>query len=191
MEMEAPTDLPDSVRSAEDIARRALTLFGVVGIGLRAPRNDIIKWLRDEGLWNELTPSELALLSKEHPSTQELIDAGWKSEALLVLLWVLTKVDSLPPPNQQCDTSLFQELLPPFASTTASQFIASASRRSDEALICFADETLQLHWQARDAKAHGRAVETLDIEIIQERHHAINWTIGYDGLPWDEVTTDT
>jgi hypothetical protein len=31
----------------------------------------------------------------------------------------------------------------------------------------------------------------VDIEIIQERHHAINWVIGYEGLSWDEVTTDT
>jgi hypothetical protein len=31
----------------------------------------------------------------------------------------------------------------------------------------------------------------VDLEIVQERHHAINWVIGYDGAPWDEVTTDT
>jgi hypothetical protein len=191
METDAPTDVPDEVRSAEEIARRALTLFGVVGIGLQAPQDDIIKWLRSEGLWKDLTPSELALLSVEHPTKQQLINAGWQSEALLVLLWALGKVDSLPPPNQQCDTSLFQELLPPFANTSASSFIASATRRSEDVLIHLADETLQLHWQARDAELHGRALATIDIEIIQERHHAINWVIGYDGLPWDEVTTDT
>ena len=33
-----------------------------------------------------------------------------------------------------------------------------------------------------------RAVHTED---KQERHHAINWVIGYDGLAWDDVTTDT
>jgi hypothetical protein len=31
----------------------------------------------------------------------------------------------------------------------------------------------------------------IDIEIVQERHHAINWITECDGLPWDEVTTDT
>jgi hypothetical protein len=191
METVSPTDIPDEARSAEEIARRALTLFGVVGIGFSAPQDDTIKWLRSEGLWKYLTPSELALLSVEHPTKQQLIDASWKSEALLVLLWALGKIDSFPPPNQQCDTSLFQELLPPFANTSASSFIASATRRSEDVLDCFADETMQLHWQARDAKLHGRALPTIDIEIVQERHHAINWVIGYDGLPWDEVTTDT
>jgi hypothetical protein len=29
------------------------------------------------------------------------------------------------------------------------------------------------------------------LEIVQERHYAINWITGYGGLPWDEVTTDT
>ena len=31
----------------------------------------------------------------------------------------------------------------------------------------------------------------IDIESAQERHHAIKWITGYEGLPWDEVTTDT
>jgi hypothetical protein len=48
------------------------------------------------------------------------------------------------------------------------------------------------HWNARDAQLHERSMPPgIDIEIVQERHHAINWITGYDGLPWDEVTTDT
>ena len=189
--MQAQVDRPDRVRSADDIARRALALFGVVGIALGAPRQDIIKWLHDEALWNELTSLELALVSDENPTRLQAIKASWRSEALLVLLWTLGMIDELPPPNQQCDTSLFQEMLPPFVETTAQHFIASATRRPEDQLVCYADEILQLHWQARDATIHGRGIPTLDIEIVQERHHAINWAIGYEGLPWDEVTTDT
>lgn len=49
-----------------------------------------------------------------------------------------------------------------------------------------------LHWEARNAILKGLNTSlSIDIEIIQERHHAINWLIGYDGLDWDEVTTDT
>jgi NADPH-dependent 2,4-dienoyl-CoA reductase/sulfur reductase-like enzyme len=55
-----------------------------------------------------------------------------------------------------------------------------------------ADETMRLHWEARNAQIKGRpAALNVDLEIIQERHHAINWVIGYDALDWDEVTTDT
>ncbi len=51
-----------------------------------------------------------------------------------------------------------------------------------------AEEVLMLHWETRDARIKGRpSKRRVDIEIIQERHHAINWLIGYDGLDWDEV----
>ena len=45
---------------------------------------------------------------------------------------------------------------------------------------------------ARDARLNGQPMPAdIDIEVVQERHHAINWITGYCGLPWDEVTTDT
>jgi hypothetical protein len=70
--------------------------------------------------------------------------------------------------------------------------MASAERRNDDTLLNIADELEELHWQVRDARLHGRPTPLhLDIEIIQERHHAINWVIGYGGLSWDEVPTDT
>jgi hypothetical protein len=51
---------------------------------------------------------------------------------------------------------------------------------------------LEEHWRARDARLHERSMPPgIDIEIVQERHHAINWITGYDGLRWDEVATDT
>lgn len=189
---EADTLPPDEVRDAAQIARRALALFGSVGLALGAPRKDILKWLKEEALWAELAPSELAFLSAKRPTTKQKINASWKSEALIVLLWALEKVERLPPPDEQCDTSVFQQHLPPFLQMPASEYISAATRRSDDVLLEMADELLNLHWQARDASLHGRSMPPgLDIEIIQERHHAINWVIGYDGAPWDEVTTDT
>lgn len=55
-----------------------------------------------------------------------------------------------------------------------------------------ADRLMTLHGEARRAKLANAPPRTpVDIEIIQERHHAINWVIGYDSAPWDEVTADT
>jgi hypothetical protein len=182
---------PDEVRSAPAIARRALALFGVVGLELGAPREDIVAWLKDEGLWDELSPIEVSYVSAHHPTEKQRINASWWSEALIVLLWSIKKVEALPSPNEQCNTSLFQELLPPFANVATAELISSATRRSEDELLDMADTLLDLHWKARDAKIHSRDCPSVDIEIIQERHRAINWIIGYDGLPWDEVTTDT
>lgn len=185
-------DPPDQVRNPREIARRALALFAVIGLAVGAPRDDILGWLKDEALWDELTPDELAYVSSPSPTKQQQLNASWRSEALLVLLWALDVIEQMPGLNEQCNNSDFQRVLPPFADVSVSQFINAATRRSDEVLFDLADELLSAHWEARDAQIHGRPVPVnLDIEIIQERHHAINWVIGYGGLPWDEVTTDT
>lgn len=112
---------------------------------------------------------------------------------MIVLLWALRKLDALPPANQQCDTSVFLNILPPYSEFSSSEFIMAAELRPDAELIAKADEFLDLHWHARDAKLNGRpSPDFVDIEVVQERHQAINWIIGYDGgVPWDEVTTDT
>lgn len=189
MEDEFP---PDAVRSPEEVARRALALFSVVGVALGAPRGDVLQWLNETGIVEDLAPSEERFLGTPNPSHQQIVDGGWLSERLVVLCWALGKVEDLPPPDQQCDTALFQDLLPPFADTSTSSFIANATLQSDEVLTGKADELLHQHWEARNAKLTGARPKTpVDIEIVQERHHAINWVIGYDGVPWDEVTTDT
>jgi len=183
---------PDQVRGAREIARRALGLFGAVGLALGAPRADIPGWLKEEGLWDALPPMELSYLTAEAPTEKQSINASWRSEALIVLLWATGKVESLPAPDGQCDTTVFQTVMPPFAQIAVTDFIDSAARRSEADLLNMADELTRLHWEARNAWRHVRpSPPSVDIEVIQERHHAINWVIGYDGLPWDEVTTDT
>ena len=184
--------IKDEVRSCEEIARRALAVFGVVGLALGAPRNDIVSWLQDEALWAELTPTELQYVAAEAPTEKQTINASWQSEAVIVLLWALQKIEELPAPNEQCDTWIFQELLPPFADISVAEFIASAHCRSEEELHDMSRKIMHFHWEARDAEIHSQpAPAHVDIDIIHERNRAINWIIRYDDLPWDEVTTDT
>jgi hypothetical protein len=117
---------------------------------------------------------------------------GWQSERLLVLLWALGRIEKLPSSDVQCDTAQFQIILPPFADSSVSEFLSGAALLPEEALIARADALLDEHWQARNAALNGKQMpKGIDIEIVQERHHAINWVIGYGALPWDEVTTDT
>lgn len=185
-------DEPDIIRSPEEVARRALTLFSIVGFAFGAPKSDIVEWLDETGLSAELTPSEKQFIEASPPSRQQIINAGWLAERLIVLCWALGEIAELPAPDQQCDTSLFQDILPPFAPIDPSSFIVGATLRPNDDLIAMADGILALHWEARNAKLTGSAPRTpVDIEIIQERHYAINWVIGYDGAPWDEVTADT
>ncbi|MES2899549.1 MAG: DUF4272 domain-containing protein [Pseudomonadota bacterium] len=183
---------PDQVRDPQQVARRALVLFAIFGLAVGAPKDVTLAWLKEESLWDELTPSELAYVSSASPTRQQHVDASWQSESILVLLWALGTVEQMPALNEQCNASDFQQVLPPFADVSVSQFIKLATRRSDEVLIDLADTLLNCHWEARDARIHGNPDPShLDIGVVQERHRAINWVIGYDGLPWDEVTTDT
>jgi len=190
--MDAEDSPPDEIRSAHDVAVRALALFSAVGVALGAPRTEVVPWLEAEGLWEELSPLEREFLSREDAPERSRINFSWHSERLIVLLWALGRVSTLPASSVQCDPALFQELLPPYADESVSSFVRSAKLRSEEELLRKANELLDQHWKARDARMNGRPLPSdIDIEIVQERHHAINWIIGYGSLSWDEVTTDT
>ena len=182
----------DEIRSSNEVAYRALALFCVTGLAAGADRSEVTKWLSEHGLREKLAPSEIGFVDAPNPTRQQVVNASWLSERLTMIVWALGKLDRLPAPDEQCDTSIFQDILPPFAAVSVPEFIASARLRSPAELIAMADEAMRLHWEARDARIKGRPTEpSVDLEIIQERHHAINWVIGYDALDWDEVTTDT
>jgi hypothetical protein len=183
---------PAHVRRASEIATRALALFGVVGVGLNAPRDDVAAWLKETGLWCDLSPQELTLFEASSLSRQMIIDSAWRSEALTVLLWSLHKIDKLPEADEQCDTIIFQRILPPYTDDTVEKFVNSATRRSDEDLFHLADIYANLHAEYRFSKQQNRPPrQPVRGEIVQERHHAINWIVGHDCLDWDIVTTDT
>lgn len=182
----------DQIRSPQEIAERSLALFAIVGLSFGAERAEVLSWLQQNKLWCSLSPRELGFIDNPSPSGRAIVNATWNAEALVVLAWSLRLFEQLPPADKQCNASDLQEVLPPYADISVRQFIDTAKLRSEDELLAFADECLRLHWEVRDARRNQRAVrQAVNIEIIQERHRAINWIIGYDGASWDEVTTDT
>jgi hypothetical protein len=183
---------PDEVRSPQEIAIRALALFGVWGIAIGASHEDVLEWLEDNDLRKAFSPNELKFVDNQHPSFELENEFSWHAERLIVLLWALNLIDSLPDADKKCDTSVFERCLPPFSDQSEEQFVSSAAMRSEDELWEAAERTLDLHWQARDAQINNRKPrDPVDIDVVEERHHAINWVIGYEGLDWDDVTTDT
>lgn len=184
--------IPNVIRTDPEVALRALTLFPVVELAFGAPRINILDWLEEADLARELTPFERAFVETETPSKRQVINAGWWSERLIVLCWALSLVDKLPPPDQECATGPLQDLLPPFADISPAHFITTARLRPDEELLAMAETILGQHWEARDAKRTGAAPRfPVTIGIVQERHCAINWIVGYEGASWDMVAADT
>lgn len=183
--------MSDKIRSPKEIVRRSLALFSVVGLGVGSPRNEVIRWLLDNDLWTELTPQECGLFDSATPSRKALINASWRSEALAMLLWCIGHIPELPVADQQFELGRFQDILPPFANVSVGRFAQISYLRPDYDLTRMANDCVDIHAEARIAKREGRKPRwPVDIGIIQERHHAINWVIGYENLPWDEVTTD-
>ena len=178
------------LRSAPEVARRCLILYAVVAAGHKSPREELVRWLLREALWESVSTEESAFLRSSSPSRQQMIGATWRAEALLTLLWALARIQALPPPTGQCDVPLIRSALPPLLGST-SEFISKASIRNEAEIIDVHEDTYQAHWAVRDAVINDRPVpDRYNLEILQERHHALNWLI-FPEQGWDDVTTDT
>jgi hypothetical protein len=184
-------DVPYQIRSAAEVAQRAVILYSVVATAFGADRGVVLEWLVANGLADALSPDERTFISAADPPEKARINFSWHSERLSVLLWALGLAE-MSPPDEQCDSAAAERALPPDADIAVGEFLSRARLRPDHELWGMAESIYQLHWVARDARLNGTAPrQSVDLGIIQERHHAINWITGYEGLEWDEVTTDT
>ena len=115
------------MRTSEEAATRALCLAAVVtranaedligvneplplfveltGVGPRDARATIDQWLSREGLRDRLSPDERALLNRPTGSWphQQMLNAFWRREALMAILWSLRIVNPMPPFDVQLD----------------------------------------------------------------------------------------
>jgi hypothetical protein len=212
METDHPNST-DEIREAKDVARRCIVLYAVIAAGHGEPRQKLREWLLREGLWDYVSPQEQVFLESNEPSEEQLNQATWRVEALFQLLWALRSINDLPAPTELVDVEFVQSVLPPlFGSTSA--FISSAHLRPDSEVHDASGKMFHIHWRIRDAKAGTNPslpepavnlkrlprmdvkpeqppVEAFNAGIVFERHHALNWLIGYCGQEWDDITTDT
>lgn len=104
--------------------------------------------LRQAGLWNCLSPHELALAQTpfSQVSPRQRIDASWRLEATRTLLWALGKLDELGPWDMQAEPAAVLPLVP---ENEVARFIADACLRPAAEL----DEARGLaelwHWRSR------------------------------------------
>lgn len=184
----------DKARTAQEIARRALALGSAVSLSFKAPRKKVAAFVEEAGLVDELTATERDYVFSTRRSAKATINMSWNAEALVVLLWAINKIKSIPAAHVQCSTGDLADALPPFGLESLPQFIGSLKRRPEKELSDMADSIQEQHVIARQRKsnpAYRSEAGEIDIEIVQERHRAINWVVGYCGESWDEVTADT
>lgn len=176
-------------RSKEEVALRALCLLFVAAKGEGLGEELVEQLLESYELQPHLTPNELAFVLDNSPSQHDRIQFTWRHEAAWTLLWALGFVTQLGKPAQICDVEFAASTM---AERTAPQFIEDCELRPITDILDQADLIYRYHWAVQNARIKGQQVPAaLEPGVTQERHHALNWLIGYNGQAWDDVTTDT
>jgi hypothetical protein len=177
-----------AIRAPREVAERAIVLF-VVATGAAEFEPDwAIRFLHARGLWDAATPNEQAFLVSLYPDSEDRFALIWRYEAVWVLLWALGYVDTLEFPEDVCDAPRAADVI---LGTPVDDFVVRATLRPAAQILDEADLIYRCHWATFEARGQEDVPGNMDPDVVIERHHALNWLIGYANRPWDDVPTDT
>lgn len=176
-------------RTAEQVAIRAIALCIVAAKGEGLEQEIIDKLVADYTLDSDFTPKEREFIKNPNPTQHERVQFVWRYECYWVMLWALGYVDKLDRPDKICNVELAVSFL---RDNGRGGFLQKAKLRPQSEILDAADLIYRYDWAVVDARVNGRdAPAGLDGGIVMERHHALNWLIGYMDQEWDDVSTDT
>jgi hypothetical protein len=179
------------LRNPKEVAKRAIVLYFVISVAHGAHRETASAWLKDEGLWDVVSPKEKEFLDSDHPAEEEIIASTWRAESLWTLLWALRKIEKLELPTELCDTEVEHNLMSWTEQDSCATFVNSAELRSLCEMLDETDLIYRIHWAVVDARLKDEEVPGgFDPGVVYERHFALNWLTCYSDN-WDDVTTDT
>jgi hypothetical protein len=160
-------DIPERhPRTAARVARRALVLAAVANRGmldherhaLDEPDEDrkyMLNWIEDLGLAEEVEPDEWELLQSPVGTLrqQKTIDAIWRFEGFVVLLWAIGMCE-LPPYDETVDTQEAFKAMGQFDPDTARRLIKNATLRPAEELERYRVRAVMTNWRLRNFRIH-------------------------------------
>jgi hypothetical protein len=178
-------------RDPKEVARRAIVLYFVISVAHGANRQTASAWLKEEGLWDIVSPKEKEFLESNNPTEEEIISSTWQAEALWMLLWALAKIEKLELPKELCDVEVEQNLMSWTEQDSCTTFVNRAELRSPSEILNETDLIYRIHWAIVDARLNNKETPGgFDPGVVYERHYALNWLTCYSDN-WDDVTTDT
>ena len=192
MDFEEDEDLieDDEWLTPQKIAIRSIILTALISVIYGKNLSKIVKWLKKENLWDELTPNELEFVS-DPANERAQINLSWKSEALVALLWSINKFHNIPKLDNPIDINDLNRFSVQCPSSTY-EYINTAELRSEEEIADEYEVVCDAHWSVRDAQINNKQIPSnLNSGVVMERHFGFNYVIGYCALSWDEITTDT
>ncbi len=176
-------------RSDKEVAARALAVM-IIAVKGETRDQDLIDSIIDQYDASELfTPEERDFIEATDLPDEAYVQMSWRYESAAVLLWAIGLIDDLPNPDQIIDASLLGTTI---RELGAQGLFQSARLRPQSEIVDAADLAYRIHWAAVEARVNGAPPpDGLHPGIAFERHYALNWLIGYAGLDWDNMATDT
>lgn len=169
------SDAEARFRDPKEAAKRAIVLYFVISVAHEADRETALTWLKDEGLWDAVSPKEKAFLETDNPTKEEIIAATWRIESLWTLLWALGKIEKSDLPRELCDTELVQNLMSWTEEDSCATFVNGAELRYPSELLDETDLIYRIHWAVVDARLNDEgAPGGFDPGVVYERHYALN-----------------
>jgi hypothetical protein len=182
----------ERLRSAAEVAGRLVILASTCFVAQeRTGQGVVATWLKAQGIWSAVSPSERRFLEAQSASAEDEIAFSWNAEAVYFLGWALGLATVLEPPTDQASTGSILDRLPAPGESIANFLRDSALRPAIE--IANAVEALHDAHASCRAAVHSGVPErhSYNPEVCQERHRAGNWLICYEDADWDDVATDT
>ncbi len=181
--LEEEIDIP--LRIPQEIAERILILSYLNCMAFDPElRNRITGFLKEEGLWDKISPKEKLLLEKTEFNDNDITIIAWRAESIWMLLWSINKSNQVNFPPEEVNFHAIFEHLPPFMNSTE-EFVTSATLRSATEILDQADLLFRLNWTYYQAQTNNLIIPELNQGIVFERYFAINWVTNVRST-WDE-----
>jgi hypothetical protein len=183
------TESEARIRTRAAVVDRAIALMIVALKGEGLEQAQVTKAVDSFSAAKLFTPKEKEFLDEPRPDKRARAQFAWRYECLSVLLWALSYSPAVGDPGKIVDAG---NAVGALVKPGPKKFREGARLRSAREILDEADLIYRYDWACVDARVSGKpAPRGVDCEIVVERHHALNWLIGYQGQDWDDVSTDT
>lgn len=188
-------DAPETI----DIARRCLCLFAcaVCAEGTLMEEGSREIGRREFDLLEKrfsisayLSEKEHAFLYGEEPEASVCVQFSWGYEACAVLLWALGLYEINEQFTTICDVAKMASLLRDCKSIE--ELCTRANPRSKKELLELHTRVLYYNWSCVEARIHHQELKGIELGVIAEAHHALNWLCNANHTRnWDAITCNT
>jgi len=186
----------EKFRSTYEAGCRMIILYAIAYVvHSLEERPGIVNWLKEEKIWDKVSPQERDFFSNEMPDERTLMNLSWRIESALTLGWCLGKVKNLSPldtDNNEKELEEFQLNVPELGKPLK-LFLTTLQYRDlkdvyEENLL---NEIATSYF--RDLLFNEKKDETKINRFISfERHLVLNWLRTFMGnKEWDETDTST